>query len=123
MLRFRKGTVRTFISVFISIVLLASCEKYTFRPPEVDPEYPWSFRDDIQPVFTASCASCHGGSLAPDLRAGNSYNALTRGGYVSLPAEESKLYKKIISAGHSPRTTDAEKLKILYWITQGAKNN
>jgi len=123
MLRLRKETARTLISVFFAIALLASCEKYTFRPPEVDPEYPWSIRHDIQPLFTASCATCHGGSLAPDLRAGNAYNSLTRGGYVSLPADNSRLYKKMIAPDHTARSTEAEKLKVLYWITQGAKNN
>lgn len=112
----------TFIVAFTA-VLISSCEKYTFRPPEVDPDYAWSLKDDIQPIFSSSCISCHGGSIAPDLRAGNSYNALTKGGYVTLPAEESRLYKTIISPGHTARTTEAEKLKILYWITQGAKNN
>jgi len=123
MLRTEIRRAITIIIAITAMVMISSCEKYTFRPPEVDPDYAWSLKDDIQPVFNSSCISCHGGSIAPDLRAGNSYNALTKGSYVTLPAEESRLYKTIISPGHTPRTTEAEKLKILYWITQGAKNN
>jgi hypothetical protein len=109
--------------VLMAIVMLASCEKYTFTPPAVDPNYDWSLANDIQPIFNANCVSCHGGTLSPDLSSGKSFNSLTKGGYVNLPAESSELYTKVISSGHTARTTDTEKLKILYWIAQGALNN
>lgn len=113
--------------VAASIVLLAlvgfSCEKYTFTPPAVDPNTTWKLSTDIQPIFNASCVSCHGGSVPPDLRETKSFNALSRGGYVEAPAENSRLYKAMGSASHLPRSTETERLKVLYWITQGAQNN
>jgi hypothetical protein len=108
----------------IALAGFASCEKFTFTPPAVDPNYAWSLSADIQPIFNANCITCHGGTQPPDLRTGKSYNALTKGGYVNLPGETSKLYVQITTnSGHVPKTTDTEKQKILYWINQGAKNN
>jgi len=115
--------------ILIILVLIAavegfsSCEKYTYTPPAVDPNAEWSLKTDIQPVFNASCVSCHGGTVAPDLRDGKSFTALSKGGYVTAPAETSRLYAKMVDGGHESRSTAAEKLKVLYWITQGAKNN
>jgi hypothetical protein len=106
-----------------SIGGLSSCVKYSFTPPAVDKNATWHFQTDIQPIFTANCVTCHGSARTPDLRDGKSFLSLTKGGYVSLPAESSKLYLKMTSTDHSPRSTDAEKLKVLYWITQGALNN
>lgn len=105
---------------------LSSCEKYQYNPPAVDPNATWHFQADIQPIFNSNCAlaSCHGGPVAPALGAGKSFDALTKGGYVTAPAENSRLYKKMTDdPSHAARTTSAEKLKILYWIQQGAKNN
>jgi hypothetical protein len=115
--------------ILIVVVLVAmagmfsSCEKYTFSPPEVDPDTPWSFRNDIQPMFNSSCTSCHGGAVAPDLREGRSYQALTRGGYLETPAASSRLYMIMIAPSHAARSTEADKLRVLYWITQGAEDN
>lgn len=115
--------------ILIAFVLLAvitgisSCEKYTYTPPAVDPNATWLFQTNVQPIFTANCVTCHGGAKTPDLRDGKSYLALTKGGFVTSPAESSKLYSKMVGSEHSPRSTDAEKLKVLYWITQGALNN
>jgi hypothetical protein len=116
-------------SVFAALLLVSSvagfysCEKYQFTPPAVDPSATWHFQTDIQPIFNSNCVTCHGGSRSPDLREGKSYQSLTKGGYVSLPAESSKLYSKISGDSHLSRSTEAERLKILYWITQGAQNN
>jgi hypothetical protein len=109
--------------ILATIGVLSSCEKYTYNPPAVDPNATWSLSSDIQPIFNANCVSCHGGQIAPNLREGQSHNVLTRGGYVTTPAESSRLYTKLIDPDHAARTTDVEKLKILYWIEQGAQNN
>jgi hypothetical protein len=115
--------------ILVVLVLLAavegfsSCEKYSYAPPSVDPSATWHFQTDIQPIFSANCITCHGGARSPDLRDGKSYLSLTKGGYVNIPAETSKLYSKMTSSDHSPRSTDADKLKVLYWITQGALKN
>jgi hypothetical protein len=118
-----------YIFVIVMLPVLAgitSCEKHSYAPPSVDPNTPWSFSSDIQPIFNAKCtdASCHGGPTSPNLTPARSYQALTRGGYVSQPAENSRLYVQLIEDNqHKAITTPAEKLKILYWISQGAKNN
>lgn len=116
-------------SIFAAVLLMAltnafySCEKYQYTPPAVDPQTTWHLQAEIQPIFTASCVSCHGGSLSPDLRNGKSYQALKGGGYVNLPAENSKLYMQMNTTSHLPRSSETDRLKILYWITQGAQNN
>lgn len=111
------------ITLLVAVAGFTSCEKYTFTSPAVDPNATWHLQADIQPIFTANCITCHGGSLSPDLRDGKSYNALTKGGYVNAPAETSKLYTQISSSSHIARSTEADRLKVLYWITQGAQNN
>lgn len=102
---------------------LTSCEKYTYNPPAVDPNTTWHFATDIQPIFSANCITCHNGTKSPDLREGKSYQALTKGGYVNKPGETSKLYSTMTDASHAARSTAADKLKVLYWINQGAQNN
>lgn len=100
-----------------------SCEKYQWAPVKVDPEVVIFFQKDIQPIFTANCTSCHGATKAPDLRDGKSYAALTKGAYINLPGETSKLYLKMTGADHAPRSSSTDKQNILNWINQGAKNN
>jgi hypothetical protein len=105
------------------MAFFSSCEKYAFEPETIDPGEPVLFQTQIQPVFTKNCILCHKGSRNPDLRDGFSYASLTGGNYVSTPAEDSKLYKKIVSGSHTSFTLDAEKQLILVWIGQGALNN
>lgn len=116
--------------IFVIIILitavggLSSCEKYSYTERPVDPNTTWHFQTDIQPIFNANCVACHGGVQSPNLSAGKSYNALTKGGFVKQPGETSILYIQITTnSAHIPRTTSSEKLKILYWINQGALNN
>jgi hypothetical protein len=115
--------------ILVALVLIAvvggfsSCDKYAYLPRPVDPNETWHFQADIQPIFTANCITCHGGVQAPDLRDGKSYQALTKGKYVSAPGETSRLYVQMNSASHKTRSTDTEKQKVLYWINQGALNN
>ncbi len=115
--------------IFVALVLVgavggfSSCEKNSFAPPAVDPSATWHFQTDIQPIFDANCIGCHNTNRLPDLRSGKSYLSLTKGGYVNLPASTSRLYVRITTGDHIPRSTDADKLKILYWITQGAQKN
>jgi hypothetical protein len=105
------------------LLLFSSCEKYTYQMETVNPEEPVLFQTQIQPVFTNNCISCHKGSRNPDLRNGNSYNSLTTGNYVTLPAENSRLYRMVTSGSHTSFTLDSEKQLILLWIGQGALNN
>lgn len=121
--------IKKFLVVFVLIAAgtgFSSCEKYKFNPPAVDPNATWHFQADIQPIFNEKCAvsSCHGGPVSPKLSSGLSFQALKNGGYVNTPGETSRLYKKITEdPAHAAKTSAAEKLKILYWINQGALNN
>jgi hypothetical protein len=116
--------------IFIVLILItavegfSSCEKYSYTERPVDPNTIWHFQTDIQPIFNGICINCHNGVQKPDLRSGKSYQTLTSGGFVKAPGETSILYIQITTnADHIPRTTSAEKLKILYWINQGALDN
>ena len=113
--------VATVVIAFLAGI--SSCEKYTYSPPVINPVDTIYFSTDIQPIFTAKCITCHGSLRDPDLREGKSYEALTTGGFVDQPGEESLLYKKMIGADHASRSTDAEKQKVLIWINQGALDN
>jgi mono/diheme cytochrome c family protein len=108
---------------FAGAALIASCEKYAYEVETIDPEEPVLFQTQIQPIFTSNCVVCHKASRAPDLREGNSFTALTEGGYVTLPAESSILYTKLLEGSHKAFTLDIEKQLILTWIRQGAQNN
>jgi hypothetical protein len=111
------------VIIIATVAVFSSCEKYTFTAPTIDPSATWHFQTDIQPIFNANCATCHGGARSPDLRDGKSYKALTTGGYVKTPAESSKLYSMMSSSSHISRSSEADRLKVLYWITQGGRNN
>jgi hypothetical protein len=103
---------------------LASCEKYTYMPVVINPVDTVHFEAEIQPIFDAKCISCHTSIRNPDLREGKSYESLTSGGYVNKPGETSRLYLHMTtSSAHIPRSSDAEKQKVLIWINQGAHNN
>jgi hypothetical protein len=118
--------IRHILGLFILAAMIggiSSCEKYSFEPPAVDPNTTWHFKTDIQPIFTSNCTGCHGGTQSPDLRDGKSFPALTKGSYVTTPAADSRLYKKMVSSSHEARSSATDKLKVLYWITQGALNN
>lgn len=110
--------------VLIAVVSgLSSCEKYSYTPPTVDPSATLLFQTDIQPIFSKNCISCHGGTKSPDLRDGKSYKALSTGGYLTAPAESSRLFTTMSEGDHISRSSETDRLKVLYWITQGAKNN
>ncbi len=113
------------LTLTTAVAGLISCEKYQYTERPVDPNATWHFSTDIQPIFNANCVTCHGGVQTPDLRTGKSYSALTKGKFVVAgDGANSILYIQITTnSAHIPRTTDPEKLKILYWINQGALNN
>ncbi len=118
------------ISYILAVVFLiagiagiSSCEKYSFVIPKINPVDTVHFGADIQPIFSANCLTCHGAIRAPDLRPGKSYEALTTGGFVTIPGETSKLYSTMTGTAHSSRSSDTDKQKVLIWINQGAHNN
>jgi hypothetical protein len=126
--------VRQSLALVIILTLVAgfaSCEKVGLLPAPFNKDTAWSFKADIQPIFSGSkCTDCHNGTRSPDLRSGKSYAALTGVvKYVNAPesAESSRLYLKMTSSSgsvnHSIKTTENEKLTVLYWIKQGAQYN
>ncbi|MGB8491421.1 MAG: hypothetical protein WCE64_10210 [Bacteroidales bacterium] len=109
-------------ALLVTLFVLTSCEQYAYMNV-TDPDQQVSFQGQVQPIFTAKCITCHKGSRNPDLREGNSYASLTSGGFVTKPAEDSRLYRQVTSQGHTSLTTDVQKQIILNWIDQGALNN
>lgn len=116
-------------SVIVASVLLFSCEKYIFDPPELDPDVDISFATEIAPIFAAKCSGCHGGGINPDLRSANAFASLVTDAspatkYVNIESPESSLvYTKLSSGSHATIATDIEKQMILKWIQDGAQNN
>ena len=117
--------------IFIALILIAevvgfsSCTKYSYSPPAVDQNQTWHFQTDIQPIFNSICVTCHNGKTQfPDLRSGKSYASLKSAGFITPPGETSTLYHQMTTnSAHIPRSTDVQKLEVLYWINQGALNN
>ena len=104
-----------------TVLLLGSCEKVVYPPIERPVDV--SFKSDVQPVFDGKCISCHSGGTAPNLSPAVSYGELVNGGYVDTDnPEESNLMEKLYGS-HDARASEAEKLTILVWIEEGAKNN
>ncbi len=87
---------------------------------------PVSFKNDIEPIFvSAECTSCHGGSIAPDLRATKAYAALSSKGLVKANDPAGSKLVQYINANHntSSKITADQKALINKWITEGALNN
>jgi len=124
--------LKILFSLIVVTLLFGGCT-YNFIVPEevVDPSDPdapeVSFAGEIQPVFTAKCASCHntGGQL-PDLSQGNAYASINTSRYINATTPETSL---IYTRPHPsntdshPKYSEAEAALLLTWITQGAKNN
>ncbi len=124
-----KGYIQFKKTVAVALVLaalsLAGCEKFVIESTEINPDETRYFQADILPIFSRySCTNCHNGKLSPDLRPENAYTSLKNGGYVTgTPPESSKLYKKFLNPHSGITLLDWEHQYILYWITQGAKDN
>jgi hypothetical protein len=112
--------------VLIAILTLA-CQKS--EQVKTDP----SFKDDVQPILSASCATsgCHSGA-APS----GSYDLSSRAGAMgngsdTIPnvipgnADSSKLYQRI-DYGEMPPSAPLDNMKsatIRNWVNKGAKDN
>jgi len=94
--------------------------------PDIPDSQIVSFSSEIQPIFSNNCINCHNADVNPDLREGNSYNALVPQ-YVNVnDASTSRLYNYLPGNGHhdigSSLTTNEIAL-IKAWINRGALNN
>ena len=131
----KKYTIAGLIVVVMLILIIASCTKTTtVVPVNNSPAITTtvSFSKDIQPILTKSCAlsGCHSGTIAPDLTAADSYDALVNGNFVNTVTPDNSLVylwltgKEAITmpdgAANNPSNINA---LMLAWVTQGAKNN
>jgi hypothetical protein len=91
-----------------------------------------SFKTDIVPLFTTSCAKagCHvAGAKNPDLTEANAFKALADGSYIKANDPDNSLLMLWLNGKKSPvmpmGAGPDEKInaKIYAWIKQGAKNN
>lgn len=126
---------QTLLALFLVSVLI-SCE-YEFievagpKPPDPgDTTVPQvSFSGDIEPIFeSSSCTNCHnGGSITPDLSAGNAYESIISEGLVVVEdPEASKIYyyPHPITGTHNTKYGSTDESDLLYlWIYQGALDN
>ncbi len=126
--------LKNLVMFFSVLFILSSCASDLIVPdPPVAPAPPdpnenqISYADQIQPVFTAKCAFCHGvGQNPPVLVQGKSYQSLmTIPGMVDTAVPgNSELYKSMASGGSMAqycKKADAD--SVYKWIRQGAKNN
>jgi hypothetical protein len=115
--------------LLIGMMMFVSCAKDTLVPVQsnINPNIKISFKDTIQPIFTASCATanCHSGTVSPNLLAGQAYSSLTSGHYINTGSpSQSTIYTVMEPGGIMSNhcTVDQADL-VLAWIKQGALNN
>lgn len=101
--------------------ILGSCQWLTIEPVDVDVPEVVSFANDIQPIFSAKCATCHT-STVPVLTSGNAYNSLINGSYVNTTDPASSVIIIKTGTGHGG-LNPTEKALLLAWIEKGAQNN
>ncbi len=122
---------RLFRLLFLSgtlLIMLTACEYDFVAPAPPKPVPPpgdaISFSKDIQPFFDAKCVSCHSGSIAPNLAAGQSYSALVPAYVTAGDPATSDIYIVCKPGGSMAKHTSAAELDLLYrWIYAGAKND
>ena len=106
-------------------LLCFSCyyDNETIEIPDVTDEV--FFSNDVQPILT-KCIGCHNGTTDPDLREGNSYDALVDEYVNPGNADDSDLYNYLPGNGHHSInfTLSIDEIALIKaWINQGAKNN
>jgi hypothetical protein len=113
----------------IGMLIFASCAKDTVVYPQsnINPALKISFKDTIQPIFTANCSisSCHSGTVAPNLLSGQAYSSLTSGQYINTGSPtQSTIYTVMEPGGIMSNHCTADQANlVLAWIKQGALNN
>lgn len=128
---------KKFLNLFLVVfaLFLFSCASETIAPeppaPPAPPPSPTdnkiSFAGEIQPIFNAKCAVCHGvGQNPPVLSQGKSYQSLMSipGMIDTIVPANSDLYKSMITGGSmAAYSSKANADSVFKWIYQGAKNN
>jgi hypothetical protein len=112
-----------------SLLLLSTSCYYDELPAEeeivIPPDATISFEEAVLPILVKyNCAGCHDGSLDPDLRAANAYDALVPAYVVSGDADASVFFQRLPGKSHPPvggiSLTDNEITTIEEWINRGA---
>jgi hypothetical protein len=120
------------VMLFALIVFMQSCEYENFEIIEFNEGDTVSFSETVLPVLIGNClgSGCHesSGGVPPDLSEEFAYISLIGGEYLDLEnPEESKLYKRLISASKSMppagKMGETKTKTILQWIKQGALDN
>jgi hypothetical protein len=124
------------LSGFITIAMIAITGCYKTSTIVVNPgssiTQTMSFKTDIVPLFTTSCAKagCHvAGAKNPDLTEANAYKALADGTFIKANDPDNSILMLWLTGKKSPvmpmGAGPDEKInaKIYAWIKQGAKNN
>jgi len=130
-IKIMKKTVKLISNAALLVLMLSLTGCYydeVIEPAPLPPDFEATFANDIQPIFTANCISCHGGSQEPDLRAGSAYAEIVNGEFiVPNDIEASVLYQRLVGngalmpPGNSLSTTKINLVK--NWIENGALNN
>lgn len=114
------------VLAFLFMIGLVACE-YDYIAEEIiipqpDPDDPISFSEQVEPIFQSKCIGCHD-SRSPILTTGDAYDNLKNGNYINTenPAD-SEIYKRSTD-GHGTNMSSSERLLLLTWITEGAKDN
>lgn len=114
------------VLAFLFMIGLVACE-YDYIVEDIptiepDPSNPISFSVQVEPIFQSKCIGCHD-SRTPILTTGNAYDNLINGNYINTanPAD-SEIYERSTD-GHGTNMGSQERLLLLTWITEGAKDN
>lgn len=125
-------TKTTFFFLLISIWMI-SCADNVSDPGNSNPDPESFFNDQVLPIFTQHCASCHGGSGGVNLNTFNnivnaSGNRLGRS-VIAGDADASPLYQLLLGpVGTVPKMPNGSSLSesqintIKTWIDNGATN-
>lgn len=111
-------------------IALGACD-YDKFPEEIVVKDSVSFAQDIQPILTSKCATCHNPTeVVPDLREGYAYASLMEGGIVPGDAEASELVEMLEwqskDGNNMPPDSPLSPLEVALikkWINEGALDN
>jgi mono/diheme cytochrome c family protein len=85
-----------------------------------------SFSKDIQPIFNASCSSCHGNRASGGVQL-NSYESLMSSNVVSAGDSAGSVLWQVVDSGVMPKAgqrLSAEQVQLIAdWINAGANND
>jgi hypothetical protein len=117
-------------AAFMMLLATSSCQYKFIVEPAIEPPPPGdtiSFSLDIVPIWSEQgCTGCHStGGQSPDLTPDNAYNSLMSTGLVSTDdPESSKIYYYPLATGtHYAKYDTQQAADVLWWITDGAKDN